>query len=433
MATQAKKKGTNSPKGTNRADDWTGSAGNDTFNGLAGDDTCDGGNGNDNVDGGTGNDEIDGGAGNDLLAGGAGLGNDEIDGGRGGDTIEGGAGNDLLAGGAGDDDIDGGAGNDTIRGGAGNDTIVSSSGKDRVTGDAGDDNIDGGSGNDQLAGGAGNDVIAGGTGKDRVLGGAGDDILVWNSGDGNDTLSGNDGLDTVQINGASATDNFVLKDATGGSTLTIGQFNLTADTVELFDIKGAGGNDILDARGSSVRVLAAGGDGDDVLIGGTGTVVGANNAVLGDTLTGGAGKDKFQFSTNPFANGNPAQNLNQPDVITDYEIGQDQIVLDKQQTGINALNFQKGGVNQLSGGANLLVLEGTFANAGAAASAIRDNPNLTAGKGAFVYFNSTLGFSRVVFSNDLANGGTFSVLGNLTNQTNPANQANFSAADFSLV
>jgi Ca2+-binding RTX toxin-like protein len=237
----------------------------------------------------------------------------------------------------------------------------------------------------------------------------------------------------------------------------VGQFNLVVDTAEIFDVSGEGGNDtfivndltgtgvdliqfdggagndLLDARNSSTRVEAVGGEGDDTLIGGTGTIVGANNVTLGDTLTGGLGKDKFQFSTNPFANGNPAANLNQPDVITDYEIGVDQIVLDKLQTGINELKFQNGLVDQLSGDNNMLVLQGSFANAGAAAAAIKNNQNITAGKGAFSYYNNTLGISRVVFSQDLANGGTFSVQANLTNLTSAAEQVKFTAADFGLV
>jgi Ca2+-binding RTX toxin-like protein len=450
--------------GTAQADEWQGSNGNDRFNALAGNDLCIGGKGSDVIDGGTGNDEVEGGQGGDTIVGGAGS--DVLTGGAGDDTIEGGAGKDTIDGGAGDDDIDGGSGKDQISGGEGDDTLAGGSGTDRITGDAGDDNIDGGSGNDQLAGGDGNDFVIGATGDDLMLGGAGDDTLDWDDGDGNDIMSGGDGLDTIEVDGSVARgDNFVLgKNAAGKAFFervgldgqAVGQFNLTVDTAEVFDVSGEGGNDtfivndltgtgvqliqfdggagndLLDARNSSTRVVAVGGEGDDILIGGTGTIVGANNVTLGDTLTGGLGKDKFQFSTNPFANGSPAANLNQPDVVTDYEIGVDQIVLDKLQTGISVLKFQNGSVAQLSGDNNLLVLQGGFANAGAAAAAIRDNNNISAGKGAFVYFNQTLGFSRVVFSQDLANGGTFSVLANLTNQTNVANQANFSAADFGL-
>jgi hypothetical protein len=152
-------------------------------------------------------------------------------------------------------------------------------------------------------------------------------------------------------------------------------------------------------------------------------------------MTGGAGKDQFRFLNDPFANGNPAQNLNQPDVVTDFEQGQakDQLVFGGQAFGLSQLKFQKGNVKQLSGDSNLLVLEGEFANAGLAANAIRDEAtNLSAGKGVFVYFNSTLGFSRAVFSNDLAGGGTFSVQANMTNLKSSSLQANFVAENFAL-
>ena len=37
-------------------------------------------------------------------------------------------------------------------------------------------------------------------------GGAGDDTLVWNNGDANDTINGNDGLDRVENNLGAAND-----------------------------------------------------------------------------------------------------------------------------------------------------------------------------------------------------------------------------------
>ncbi|MBE9179996.1 hypothetical protein IQ268_15610 [Oculatella sp. LEGE 06141] len=428
---------------------------NDLFRGSRNDDVYFGEGGNDRLFGLAGEDRCNGGTGNDLINGGAD-----------GDDIIGGAGNDVLIGGTGDDTIAGNAGNDRITAGSGDDTIEGGSGRDRIAGGAGDDNISGGSGNDLLLGGSGNDFITGDRGNDIMSGDAGDDTLVWNDGDGNDIMSGGDGRDTIEVNGSSSRgDNFVLgKNAqnqafferTGLDGLAIGQFDLTVDTSEVFDVNGGGGNDtfivndltdtgvevvefnggegndILDARNSSTRVVAVGGNGDDTLIGGTGTIVGANNATLGDTLTGGAGRDKFQFSTDPFAGGVAGQNLNRPDVVTDFAIGEDQVVFDRQQFGLNQLNFQKGAVGALSGNNNLLVLEGGFANAGAAAAAIRDNNNITSGRGAFVYFNQTLGFSRVVFSEDLANGGRFSVQANLINLTDVANQGNFSAAEFGL-
>src|SRR5436309_14154010 len=39
-------------------------------------------------------------------------------------------------------------------------------------------------------------------GNDLALLGAGDDVFVWNPGDGSDTVEGQDGLDSLQFNGA---------------------------------------------------------------------------------------------------------------------------------------------------------------------------------------------------------------------------------------
>jgi Ca2+-binding RTX toxin-like protein len=441
-------------QGTNAAEVWKGTLGNDSFSAGGGNDQCIAGAGNDRVDCGAGNDKADGGKGNDI-----------IDGGRGGDTIVGGAGVDKLSGGAGDDDIDGGAGNDKISGGAGADTLNGGSGKDRVYGDAGDDNVSGGSGNDYLDGGDGNDFVIGGTGDDRMIGGLGDDTLDWDDGEGNDIMSGNEGRDTIEVDGSpNLGDNFVLGKNTTGKAFfervgldgqPVGKFNLVVDTAEVFDVSGEGGNDTfvvndlsgtgveliqfdggagndtLDARNSSTRVVAEGGEGDDVLTGGTGTIVVSPTSTLGDTLTGGAGRDKFQFLTDPFVGGTPGQNLNRPDVVTDFEFSTDQLVFGKQQFGINEFKFQKGDVNALQNG-NLLVLEGSFANAGAAAKAIAANDTIKADKGIFVYYNNTLGISRAVFSEDLGNGGRFSVQANLTNLTAAALQSNFTSADFGL-
>lgn len=211
-----------------------------------------------------------------------------------------------------------------------------------------------------------------------------------------------------------------------------------------------GGDDVIRAGGGNDLVLAgagndniAGGLGDDFLSAGSGTdtVLGGagNDIIVGgtgiDNLTGGSGSDRFVYSGDPFANGTPGgagaiKVLNQPDEILDYEIGQDKLVL--KDLGVNVVNFQKGVSSQLTGDGNIIVLTDGFANAGAAAQAIANNNAVTADEGAFVYFNTTLGISRLAFSDDLGDGGKISVLANLRNQTNVANQANFTANDFSI-
>jgi serralysin len=264
--------------------------------------------------------------------------------------------------------------------------VFGSSNADVIVGDALTNVADGKRGNDVMLGRAGDDRLAGGNGEDVMFGGDGIDILA--GGNNNDSLFGEIGNDQMD---------------------------------------GGNGDDTMD-----------GGVGTDILLGGNGadTLVGGDGV---DTMTGGAGRDRFVYTGNVFAGGTPAlvaapniRVLNQPDLIQDYTIGEDQIGLDGQALGLNSLTFQKGAAAQLADG-NVIVLTDSFAAAGAAARAIANNNTVKAQEGVFVYFNTTLGLTRVVYSKDLANGGDISVLANLTNQKVAANTATFSANDFSLV
>lgn len=203
-------------------------------------------------------------------------------------------------------------------------------------------------------------------------------------------------------------------------------FGLTGDDT----LKGGAGNDIL--VGGEGKDVLVGDAGRDILIGGAGV----------DTLTGGTGKDVFFFSEAPFAGGTPvtAANgisvLNQPDIITDFQAGSDTLLFGGAALGIDRFKFASGSINDafssLNGDSNLIVLTDIFPNAAAAAKALDNNAAITADAGIFVYFNSTLGFARAVYSQDLSDGGSISVLGNLANITNPADLANFTQKDFVL-
>jgi serralysin len=250
--------------------------------------------------------------------------------------------------------------------------IAEGKGKDDVlVGNGGDDQLDGGSGKDILLGGAGLDTLKGGNKQDILFGG-----------DGADQLDGGNGADILD---------------------------------------GGADNDTL-----------VGGAGNDQLVGGNGV----------DTLTGGGDRDLFVYNGNVFANGTPtlaaAPNisvLGQPDIITDYTIGQDQFVFDRIDLGLKDLVFQRGAASQIISDGNVLVLQDSFAAAGAAARAIANNDNIKADAGIFVYFNTTLGLTRVVYSKDLSDGGDISVLANLDNQrgqTGLANLPSFTAGDFTL-
>lgn len=262
---------------------------------------------------------------------------------------------------------------------------------DILVGDADSNILSGGSGNDVVLGLAGDDRISGGQGNDVLLGGQNNDQLF--GGQGNDFLLGEEGNDQLQ----------------GGEGRDF--------------LDGGLGNDVL-----------LGGDGRDVLVGGAGGM---------DVLTGGSGVDAFVFAGNVFAGATPVlagttgiQFVNQPDVITDYAIGTDQFVFNGVDLGITNLTFQKGTTAQIAADGNFIVQLDPFINAATAARAIANNSAITAKEGVFVYFNTTLGISRLVYSQDLANGGNISILANLTNQageTGIANLNNFTASDFSLV
>jgi Ca2+-binding RTX toxin-like protein len=425
--------------------------------------------GNNTLVGGANSDLLDGGRGNDSLNGEGG--NDILFGGRGNDTLNGGEGDDVLVGGRGNDILNGGLGEDFLIGGSGNDTLDGGEGDDFLLGGLGHDFLNGGEGRDVMFGGSGHDFLRGDRGNDIMVGGAGNDILQWNNGDGSDLMSGETGHDTVDVNGSDTQgDNFVLGSQGSNAIFSrvgldaqvgVGAFTLTVDSVEKFDISGGGGNDTFvvgSLTGTGVKkIIFEGGDGDDLFdarntsigvegLGGAGndTLLGSqfNDLLVGgdgiDTMTGGLGCDRFLYGGNPFANGTPATTpngiiaLNRPDIITDFTINQDSFVLDASDLGINSIHFSSGISNSIGNG-NVIVLTDGFANAATAAKAIADNNNITADQGVFAYFNTTLGISRLVYSQDLSDGGPLSVLANLTSLNDITNQGSFSAQSFSLV
>ncbi|WP_052119962.1 calcium-binding protein [Inquilinus limosus] len=167
----------------------------------------------DNLTGSTGINLISGEGGDDIIAGGAGA--DSLFGEGGNDTIDGGDGNDRLVGGGGADVLIGGAGTDTVyyddapsgvtvnlgnvaantgdaagdtysgveyfAGSAFNDIMIGDGGANLLSGWTGDDNLSGGGGKDQLFGGDGIDTLNGGAGADTLTGGAGADNFVFSA------------------------------------------------------------------------------------------------------------------------------------------------------------------------------------------------------------------------------------------------------------
>lgn len=200
--------------------------------------------------------------------------------------------------------------------------INSGDGNDTIYGNNSGDTINSGNGKDSINAGSGNDVIDAGIGNDTVFGGGGTDNII--GGDGADYLSGDAGNDTL-IGGA---DNDTLLGGDGNDSIT---GDAGADS-----INGGKGNDTLDGgsendtiRGSSGNDAILGGSGNDQLFGESDndTIAGGtgNDAILGgagnDVLAGGAGVDRVlgESGSDTIAGGS-GSGKDVGDVVTDLAI-----------------------------------------------------------------------------------------------------------------
>ncbi|MBM81813.1 MAG: hypothetical protein CMJ78_14650 [Planctomycetaceae bacterium] len=339
--------------GANGNDEIRAGSGNDRVLGGAGNDRLIGNGGDDQLHGGLGNDILLAGGGNDLVS--AGEGADFVNGQGGEDQLHGDSGRDTIVGGPGNDVIDGGDGTDlvadsgfsslvltdvrargadsddsltnieraqytgtdgpdrldtsafrgesTVIGGDGDDTLVTGNAADRLEGgpgndvlrsNRGDDVLIGGPGNDLLRAGLGDDFANGQAGMDTVDGREGDDILLGGRDD--DTILGGNGVDTVAVANASRV---LLSDV----RLDAGDVDSLTD-IEVADITGTPGSDLIDLRDFSGNATVASGEGNDNLTGGSGVnrfLAGPGNDRLRggsqhDHLDGGEGDDTFVVS-----------------------------------------------------------------------------------------------------------------------------------------
>ncbi|MEH2008445.1 calcium-binding protein, partial [Nostoc sp.] len=300
--------------------------------------------------------------------------NDDLFGGLGNDSLQGERGNDRLFGEQGDDKLSGGTGDDTLYGGAGNDTYSFLANTDlgtdtiiETTTDGTDtinlsgttvavnvnlgvtnsqtvnsnlklilsannviENATGGTGNDNLTGNTLNNNLIGGNGNDKLQGLAGNDTysFVANTALGTDTIieTTTGGTDTINFSGTTVAVNVNLGVTTSQTINSNLKLILSANNV-IENATGGTGNDNL--TGNTLNNSLIGGEGNDTLQGGNG-----DDQLLGglgnDILTGGTGKDKYLFQSN----GVFSTSLG-VDNITQFEGGQDQIVLSK--TTFNAV------------------------------------------------------------------------------------------------
>jgi Ca2+-binding RTX toxin-like protein len=257
---------------TNAINNFIGSAQADTVTGTSGNDTIETGNGDDVVDAGDGDDDIDTGAGNDTITPGAGD-----------DTVDGGADTDIVdysadtVGVNADLDADTAETTGAPGTGIGSDTINNI------------ENINTGDGDDTVTGDGGANVINTNGGADEVEAGAGDDTV--NAGDGNDTVYGGDGSDT--INGEGGVDSLYGGNDNAGNVTNL-------DDTGTDTINGGDDNDFIYGGNNNIGVAAGADDGDDVLNGDAGDdqIWGGNQNTGGgagndgaDDIDGGAGND----------------------------------------------------------------------------------------------------------------------------------------------
>jgi Ca2+-binding RTX toxin-like protein len=250
------------------------------------------GNSGDNIlDGGAGNDTINGDAGNDRFVAGSSDGNDAISGGAGYDILDFSA----AGGGVQVNQLTG-----TTTGSAGSDTLLDHI--EEVIGSNFADILIGSDTNDVLNGGGGNDKLYGNKGSDTYRGDAGDDTFYFSDSDGDDSLAGGMGFDTLDfsnLNGVVQANQF-----SGVTTGTAGNDTL----VDIFEM----------LIGTRFGDVLAGGNGGDGLKGGAGADQMWGNAG-DDWMSGGDGNDRLKLGqgndTVDFRNGDDI------DTIVDFNAG----------------------------------------------------------------------------------------------------------------
>ena len=268
--------------GSDAADSYLFSVGNDSLAALGGNDSLDGGAGDDLLMGNSGDDTLVGGDGSDLGFGGAG--NDSVLGDANNDTLFGGSGNDSLLGGDGNDHLWASGDQDYLGDATASDagstnTLLGEAGDDFLEGGIGNDNLDGGIGADILYGRDGNDTLDGGANIDYLNGGNGDDRLMYRAGD---TLDGGDGNDTLVLTFVTGIDLTLSNQTLDGSS--------SASHFEHVDATNAGAAEVIGGSGAANQLT--GGAFGDLLIGLAGNDT-LNGGGATDTMEGGDGNDTY--------------------------------------------------------------------------------------------------------------------------------------------
>ena len=256
------------------------------------------------------------------------------------------------------------------------DVLNGTSGDDQIFGLGGGDFITGGDGADYIDGGDGDDFIRGSEGADVMRGGAGADVFAF---DGDvqpvgtaydlivDFQTGTDRIATIFVpfeisivrQGGSS---FVFMRSFNGAGLSVITAFGDINARDFGDIDRQGGaitmvgsaaTDVL--IGGAGRNYIFGGPGDDRIDGGAGDDVlygGGATLFLGDTLTGGAGRDFFVFT---------AGSGGGLSTITDFTRGDDRLIIQPtSDTQSVTVNFQSSGVTEVVATGSAARINGVF-------------------------------------------------------------------------
>ncbi|MFZ1832670.1 MAG: calcium-binding protein [Pseudomonadales bacterium] len=225
--------------GNTLANAITGNSASNILGGGSGADTLVGGAGNDTLDGGSGNDFTIGGPGNDVhvvaqagdvAAENANEGIDTVNSSitrsleaniellfLGGTGAINGTGNTLA------NLLRGNSANNTLAGGGGCDILEGSAGNDKLSNTSGNTLLCGGAGADTLSGSGSNDLLIGGTGNDTLNTGNGADIIVFNKGDGQDTVAASSTRDnTLSLGGGTKYADLLFQKSGNNLVLKVG-------------------------------------------------------------------------------------------------------------------------------------------------------------------------------------------------------------------
>ncbi len=283
-----------------------------------------------------------------------------------------------------------------------------------------------GGGEDTVTMSAGADGIAV-SGVETIFGGSGADRVALLS--GGQTITHLDSVETVK--GGTGTDSITL--ANGGQTLS------DVSAVETI-IGGTGADSITasDATGATI----SGNAGADVIVagGGADTITGGTGA---DALTGAGGADRFVFS------GAAAGSLG-VDSITDFSGvtafaggggDSDVIGLSSSDLGIGSIVYDIvnwGGTSAAAtlvtnANATVIVLYGQAGTAADAAAAVAAGNSTTSNAVILFHDSSNSNVLTMMHTDNADTDGTENTLATFTNNTTPADSANFAAADFAVV